>query len=50
MYSIDLGESSKMTCKGISKSAVRQMTHSDYRDCLFNETVTYVNMKIDSIS
>ena len=48
MYSILLSDKTeKRTAKGISKSAIKkQLTHELYKNCLFNRSKTYNEMRL----
>ena len=47
MYSIKFGNQEKKTAKGISKHVVKQtLRHHAYRELLFNQTTTMVNMHL----
>ena len=47
MYGMKFGNQEKKTAKGISKHVVKQtLRHHTYRECLFNQTTTMVNMHL----
>jgi hypothetical protein len=45
MYSIKYGRVEKKTAKGISKSAMRNIRHEEYKKCLFNQEISKVTVK-----
>ena len=47
MYRMKFGNQEKKTAKGISKHVVKQtLRYHAYRECLFNQTTTMVNMHL----